>query len=213
MSEQNAHYKTLGLNEASSFEEVQSARKRLVKEYEDDPKKRENVEAAYDSILMERLRLRQEGKIKVPDRIRFAEKQAIPPASVGKGQSLPSGGSPQWLQDFLDQPEREDILWPSITFSGLALASWFVASSDPTSASAMLGFGVMASVYFLNRKERKFWRAILLSAAALAVGLVIGFVLVQILASQGTSLPAGQAAAIASVIAFIVLWFVTCFLR
>ena len=75
MSEQNVYYETLGLTEASSFEEVQSAKARLVAECEDNPQKKESIEAAYDAILMERLRLRQEGKIKVPDRIRFAEKQ------------------------------------------------------------------------------------------------------------------------------------------
>ena len=73
MSEQNVLYETLGLTEASSFEEVQSAKTRLSAEYKDDPQRKESIETAYDAILMERLRLRQEGKIKVPDRIRFAE--------------------------------------------------------------------------------------------------------------------------------------------
>ena len=43
MSDRNIHYETLGLTEASSFEEVQSARKRLVADYEDSPQKKKNL--------------------------------------------------------------------------------------------------------------------------------------------------------------------------
>ena len=80
MSDQN-YYDTLGLDENSSFEEIQEAKERLIAQCEDDRKQKEAIEAAYDAILMERLRLRQEGKIKVPDRIRFAEE--VPEKTCG----------------------------------------------------------------------------------------------------------------------------------
>ena len=62
-----------GVTENSSFEEIQAAKKRLYEQHGNDSAVLEEVEIAYDSIIMDRLRLRQEGKIKVPDRIRFAE--------------------------------------------------------------------------------------------------------------------------------------------
>ena len=77
MSEQNP-YEQLGVTEESSFEEIQEAKQRLVQQYQNDSKIVESIEAAYDSVLMDRLRMRQEGRIKVPDRIRFPERLTIP---------------------------------------------------------------------------------------------------------------------------------------
>jgi hypothetical protein len=93
MSDQN-YYDTLGLDENSSFEEIQEAKERLIVECEDDRKRKEAIEAAYDAILMERLRLRQEGKIKVPDRIRFAEETPEKPITQS---ASPSIERPAWL--------------------------------------------------------------------------------------------------------------------
>ncbi|MEM9905050.1 MAG: CPP1-like family protein [Cyanobacteria bacterium P01_D01_bin.44] len=212
MSNQNA-YETLGLDEASSFEEVQAARQRLVKECEDNPQRKEAVEAAYDSILMERLRMRQEGKIKVPDRIRYAEKQAEKLAAA-KASATPSASNPPtWLQDWLDTPSRNDILWPSAIYLSLAVLSWFTATAEGTGASVMLGFGVALCAYFLNRKERKFWRSILLAAGALLLGLLLGFAFLALLKSQGVAVAEAQVAAIAAIMAFVFMWFASSFLR
>lgn len=73
MSDKNP-YETLGIDENSPFDEIQATRNRLVQEHAGDRKQLEAIEAAYEAILMDRLRLRQEGKIKVPDRIRFPER-------------------------------------------------------------------------------------------------------------------------------------------
>ncbi|MGC1307132.1 MAG: CPP1-like family protein [Phormidesmis sp.] len=214
MSEQNVHYETLGLTEASSFEEVQSARKRLVADYEDDPKRKENIEAAYDAILMERLRLRQEGKIKVPDRIRFAEKQAKPKVSAASGAGPIDSGGPQWFSDLLDQPESSsELLWPSIIFAGLAVLSWILKSDTSTGASLALALGMMSAIYFLNQKTRKLWRSMGLASVGLVIGLGIGLLVVQIFSSQGTALGLGQVSSLSASITLVVLWFVTGFLR
>lgn len=212
MSNQNA-YEMLGLDEASSFEEVQAARQRLVKECEDNPQRKEAVEAAYDSILMERLRMRQEGKIKVPDRIRYAEKQAEKQAAAKAAAAPAMSSAPTWLQDWLDTPSRDDILWPSATYLGLSVLSWFTGTPEGTEASVMLGFGVAIGAYFLNRKERKFWRSILLAASALLLGLLVGFAFIALLTSQGVGVDNTKVSAIASIIAFIFLWFASSFLR
>ena len=213
MSEQNVHYETLGLTEASSFEEVQSARKRLVEDYEDSPQKRETIEAAYDAILMERLRLRQEGKIKVPDRIRFAEKQAKPTVSSTTGLGIGESSRPQWFSDLLDQPESSELLWPSIIFAALASTPWLLSSEGSLVASTALGVGMMGAIYFLNQKTRKLWRSLGLTSAALIVGLALGLVIVQIFSSQGTALSEAQISSLAASITLLVLWFVSSFLR
>jgi len=213
MSEQNVHYETLGLTEASSFEEVQSARTKLAADYEGDPQKKEGIEAAYDAILMERLRLRQEGKIKVPDRIRFAEKQSKPKAPSITSSFTDNIGS-QWFSELLDQPEDgSELLWPSVIFAGLITLSWVLKSATAVGASFALALGMMAAVYFLNQKTRKFWRSSGLAAIGLVVGLCLGIVIVQLLGAQGTTLPDEQVASLSTSVTLAVLWFVTGFLR
>lgn len=214
MSEQNVHYETLGLTEASSFEEVQSARKRLVADYKDSPQKKETVEAAYDAILMERLRLRQEGKIKVPDRIRFAEKQSKPKVSISSDSGSLSSGGPQWFSDLLDQPESSsELLWPSIVFASLVGLTWLLSSGDALGAPTALALGMIAAIYFLNKKTRKLWRSLGITSLGLLVGLGLGFAIVQIFTSQGTPLTQAQISSLAASVTLVVLWFETGFLR
>ncbi len=122
MSSQNP-YEQLGVTEASSFDEIQDARNRLFAEYEGDRKQLESIEAAYDAVLMDRLRLRQEGKIKVPDRIRFPEKMVQPAPAPAPS---PVSNGPSWLQRLIDtlleqifccQPRFWPLLQPLSSFT------------------------------------------------------------------------------------------------
>ena len=202
MGDQNA-YDQLGLTESSSFEEIQAARDRLVEESSGDRKQTEIIEAAYDAILMERLRLRQEGKIKVPDRIRYPEKTADPPP---KPQPSPAQLSPEWMQGLLDTPSRDDIIWPSVVFAGLALLALFA----PPLALAL---GVGSTIYFLNRKEHRLGRAILLTVVGTIAGLSIGLSVGQLLIPQGAQIELLTPDVLASIITFLILWLMSSFLR
>ncbi|HEY9878711.1 MAG TPA: CPP1-like family protein [Leptolyngbyaceae cyanobacterium] len=202
MSDQNS-YETLGLTEASSFDEIQEARNRLMEEHAGDRKQLEAVEAAYDAILMERLRLRQEGKIKVPDRIRFAENVSEPPPSA----PLPVKASgPDWVSDLVDTPSREDILWPGVAFFGLAVFGFFAPS-------LALALGVGCAIYFLNKKENKFWRSILLTIGGLFVGFALGLTVGAFLIPQGAQFAWATPDAIASALTCLVLWGFSSFLK
>jgi hypothetical protein len=202
MSDNNS-YELLGLTEASTFEEIQGARDRLIEACGDEPQQKANIEAAYDAILMERLRLRQEGKIKVPDRIRFAENTPEPAPAAKTVPSLPR---PDWLSDLVDTPSRDDVLWPAITFAGLALLGF-------AAPSLSLAVGLGASVYFLNRKENKFWRSLLLTLVGLAVGLGLGLTVGQWLIPQGLQAAWASPDALAAAISCLALWVVSSFLR
>lgn len=206
MNESN--YKTLGLDESSSFEEVQVARKRLLEECESNPQQKEAIEAAYDAILMERLRMRQEGKIKVPDRIRFAEKASESSTSIPR-VSLPAPQPPNWLQDWLDTPSRDDILWPSVVFLALAALAWFAINS----AATALGFSVAATIFFLNRKEHKFWRSLAFATGGLLVGVLLGLLAIQLVGQQSLGLSAERLNAVVAIATMLLLWFVSSFLR
>lgn len=207
MSDQNA-YDKLGLTESSSFEDIQEARNRLLEGCAGDRKQAEVIEAAYDAILMERLRLRQEGKIKVPDRIRFAEEAAEAPPTPAPAKASPA--RPSWLMDFVDTPSREDLVWPGVIFVALAGIGLAVPS-------LALAVGVGCTIYFLNRKEYRFWRSMLLTLIALTVGLAVGITIGQLAASQGVQLPWESAVDVVQVIAaafsLALFWVVSGFLR
>ncbi|AFZ42733.1 heat shock protein DnaJ domain protein [Halothece sp. PCC 7418] len=175
MSEQNP-YEQLGVTEDASFEEIQEAKVRLTKEYEDDQRQKEAVEAAYDSIIMDRLRLRQEGKIKVPERIRFPERAK--PAKP-KPQAPNPASSPAWLQRLLDTPSRNDLLISAGIF--VLLVAITLSSGD--SASVMLALGFAATAYLLNRKENRLGRSLLITLASLLIGVGLGAALAPVVAA------------------------------
>lgn len=196
-------YERLGVNEESSFDDIQEARNRLFEEHNGDRKEQEAIEMAYDAILMDRLRLRQEGKIKVPDRIRFAERRAEPPAEYSPPVAPQA---PNWLQRFIDTPSRADIVLPAGLFAGAGLLSFVV------SPALALALGVGFSLYFLSRKENKLGRAFLLTLVGLVVGVVVGSQLGGLLLPQLQQI-AASVETFAALVTLIVLWLVSSFLR
>ncbi len=207
MSEQNP-YEQLGVTENSSFEEIQAAKKRLYEEYGNDSTLLETVEIAYDSIIMDRLRLRQEGKIKVPEKIRFPER------NVEKSIKVPqivNNKSTVWLQDLVDTPSQADILWPSGIFLTLAAIAVFSQNSGGSMLPLLMALGFIANIYFLNRKEGRSGRAFLISFIALFTGIALGTGLAQLLLGQGGAILGGDQ--FASAVTFCLFWIVSCFLR
>ena len=204
MTDQNS-YDTLGLDESSSFEQIQEARERLLNECDGDRKRMDAIEAAYDAILMERLRLRQEGKIKVPDRIRFAEEAVEKPATQPDSNSATR---PAWLTSLLDTPSRKDILLPTGVFSTLALVSLAMPS-------LALAVGVGCTIYFLNRKEYRFWRALLITVLGLTFGLAMGIALGQLIASQGATATSSEGIVqiVAAIFTMVIFWAASSFIR
>ncbi|MGF1676907.1 MAG: CPP1-like family protein [Rivularia sp. (in: cyanobacteria)] len=208
MSDQNP-YEKLGVSEDASFEEIQDTRNRLVEQYSGDTSRIEIIEAAYDAVLMNRLRMRQEGKIKVPERIRFPESrvQVTPDLSPA-----PKKQSPPWLQRMVDKPSTLDIVVPGIWYLGLSANSLFYRTGGDQVLQLMLVIGVGVSIYFLNRKENKFGRAVLFTLVGLIVGLIIGGLIASSLTEllNSANLTTNQ---FATVVTFILLWLICSFLK
>jgi hypothetical protein len=200
----NSHYELLGVNENSSFDEIQEARNNLLAEQGGDRKQTEAIEAAYDAILMDRLRLRQEGKIKVPERIRFPERLVEPPPDFAPSAPQQASG---WLKSLFDKPVVSDLVMPGGMFLGLGALGFLLG--NPT---LPLALGVGLCLYFLNQKERKFMRSFLLTMGGLVVGCVVGLQLSALLASQLAAVPVA-AETFAAGVALVVLWIVSSFLR
>jgi hypothetical protein len=209
MSEQSP-YEKLGVSEEASFDEIQDVRNRLLQQYSSDSKRVEVIEAAYDAILMDRLRMRQEGKIKVPERIRFPERLVQAPP---KETPAPREQSPAWLQKFLDKPTPADVLLPGIWYLGLSAISVFYPGGGDQILSMVLVVGVGISIYFINRKEGKFGRAVLFILFGLITGLIAGGMIASWVIPQiqlFVSLTPNQ---FSTVLTFVLLWLISSFLK
>jgi hypothetical protein len=203
-------YEKLGVSEGATFEEIQSARAKLVAELAGDQRKVSEVEAAYDAVLMERLRLRQEGKIKVPEGIRFPEKS--PPATTPESPT-PAKSSPKWLQNLIDRPSAKEIGLPAAVMAVVGTLVYF----SPTEAVLQLGMAVAtgSSLYFLYQKEKKLGRAVLLSLVGLVVGFTLGGVLYHVLGPRIPGFPIGEMFnnVFVSLVTFFILWLIASFTK
>ena len=200
-------YEQLGVTEDASFDEIQSARNRLLKEHETDRQRMEAVEMAYDAVLMDRLRLRQEGRIKVPDRIRFAEQDDRPAPAAPQPSQPPQ--LPNWLAGSIDQPTRTDWIQAGGTFSVLLVLGLLNPGGDGALLQLVLAIGAGASLFFLNRKERRFGRAVLLTLLGLIGGLILGSLITGLI----PPVVGLRTEPLVAVVTLITLWLTSCLLR
>lgn len=185
-------YETLGVTELASFEQVQSVRDRLLKEHIGDPKRSAQIESAYDAVLMQRLKLRQEGKIKVPDDIRFAEKT---PSTLPKMPKISMPSLPTTLtftaSDYFAKPETADLTIPTLVAIALAVA---VALSPTPVAFNWIAFLAMnGAIYGIYRKDRHLGSAVLAGFVGVVLGYILGVVVLSLLPAGSLALVPGGA--------------------
>ncbi|WP_309744424.1 CPP1-like family protein [Chamaesiphon sp. OTE_20_metabat_361] len=208
MSQQNP-YEQLGVAQDATFEEIQAAKQRVIAQVGSDRQLQDNVEAAYDAILMERLKLRQQGKIKVPDGIRFPEKL---PNVVPKFTSLSGPNSPSWVRDTFERPDRSQILTTSGVYAAL-LAAILVPTIASSALPTIIAFGIGFCLYFVNQKQRRFKRAVLGSLTAAIVGTAIAAVMVNYLHMPTEQLIGIHGEVFAGVLVLVMLWAVSSFTK
>lgn len=209
MSDQTP-YEKLGVAESASFEEIQSTRDRLLREYAGDVKKCSEVELSYDSVLMQRLKLRQEGKIKVPDGIRFAEKtsSSLPKLSM---PPLPSGS---WMADTFTTPSL--LEWVVPTAMAFMLATLVVLNPLPATVQFVGAMATGSTLYAIYRKERNLGRSVLFGLIGLILGYVIGVGLWGLIPNEFRSVIPGGAQALSVMVTWfvcLVLWLTALFVK
>jgi hypothetical protein len=198
-------YEILGVTADASFEAIQAARAKLAKEHAADAPRLQAIEKAYDALLMERLRLRQEGKIAVPDGVRFAENKPATPKIAKPAFSLPT-----WSTNFSATPLLWEWLAPTIGYVGLiGLTIAFGQNRD--SLQTLTGIGTGAALFLIYRKENRILRAILFSLGGLVVGYTAGLAIAKVMVAQVPGLP-GQPV-VATWITFVILWLISVFLK
>ncbi|WP_330204756.1 CPP1-like family protein [Cyanobacterium sp. Dongsha4] len=209
MSELNP-YEQLGVKEDASFEEIQKAKKKLKDKYENNPQQLENIEVAYDAIIMQRLRLRQEGKIKVPEQIRFPEKTVEPKKVAVISNAQKTANISLWFNNIIDQPSGKEILINSLIFLVLIVISIFNNSSETLPLLLTVGVGTGFAV--LYRKQKAFWRSVGITFITFIVGVCLANVIFSLSLNAGLNLSL-SAEQFASLFTFCLLWLVSNFTR
>ncbi len=195
-------YRALGVSESASFEEVRSARDRLLSDAEGDEARQQEIEAAYDAVLMDRLRARKEGRIAVPDRIRYPEK--LPNNPMANLRSSGGLGAPSWLSRSLYSPTTQEMLISGAVFGGLYLATLLI----PDVATTWIAISLLVSIYFINRNGRRFGMAVLFSLLALTLGFLLAFLLFQVPTLQFGRFPNS----LSLLVILLLMWFAATFL-
>jgi hypothetical protein len=209
MSELNP-YEKLGVTENASFEEIQKAKHVLQQQYQDNPPVLESIETAYDTIIMQRLRLRQEGKIKVPEQIRFPDKVTpINPISQ-VSQNPTSAKISNWLTDLLDQPNLKEVFLQGLIFLTLITVSIF--NKDTETLPLLLTFGVGTAFVILYRKDSLFWRSLGLTFSSFVVSIFVANLFFGVLNNTGLIFSITQEQ-FACLFTFCTLWLTSSFLR
>ncbi len=192
----NDPYQRLGLKPGASFEAVQDARERCITEAGDDPQLQAKIEAAYDAVLMSRLRDRQDGQLSQAA-ARASAREEVAPVEPGPAQGLPGVGVVQRLRAKLPDPTQ--------SFTGLT-PQWSLAEGQGLivrliggslgllflvftrgSTELILSLAVIGAFISSVRRGRRALPALGWSLFFLVAGLLIGVICTSITAS--VSLP------------------------
>ncbi len=190
-------YERLGISPDASFDAVQAAKQARLAEVGDDPMSRARIEAAYDAVLMDRLKERQQGKVSTAAlnaSQREASKPAVKPAASKPAlpamPSLPALSRPALnfsapaLPRFALAEGRER--WVPVAGGAILLA--ILLLTPAANAELVLAFGTVLTVVNLQRRLGRLLPAVGWSVLLLSFGLLVGGLLVSAI---DPSLPLG----------------------
>lgn len=177
-------YALLGVEADASFEQVQSAKQERLAEVADDPLARARIEAAYDAVLMGRLKERQQGKVSTAARSASVREQQTAATKTVGGPTLPA--LPK-LPAFASLPAaarlpqvRLPALSPlqgreaAVALAGGAVLLGLLVLVPAASPELLLSLGTLATIAQLQRRNRRFWPAVGWAFGLLVLGLVLG---------------------------------------
>jgi Protein CHAPERONE-LIKE PROTEIN OF POR1-like len=191
-------YERLGIGMDASFEEIQAAKKHLQSSSGGDQKSIDDAEAAYDSILMDRLK-------SVPEGIRFPEKSV-------QTLSLPKLSPPKVvsdkLGDLVEVPTGRNLA------IGAGVATVLMASAalpdNGEGLPLLLALSAGYTIFTLRAKSNKLGRAV----AITSLGLVSSFALILTVVSiSGLPVDSMLAGKVYTFGAIVTLWLIGSFLK
>ena len=181
-------YTLLGIAPQSTFEEVQAARQAKLDATGDDPLARSRVEAAYDAVLMDRLKERQQGRVSSAARS-ASQKETLPtPARPPLAQlpSLPSlslpriggGSSAAGRPLSVSLASGRERLVPLIGHGVLLVLALAFPGAAP---DALLALAALTTLVNLQRRNGTFGRSVGYTVLLLALGLGLSQLLLMAL--------------------------------
>ena len=176
-----------GIPKNASFDEVLKAKKKLTDNNDLDGDTASMVEAAYDMLLMDSLKNRQEGRVSKD--VQYADVPKAKPVSQVANellQKLPgnvqvSVGGGRANQDITVMERVQQAANPQNAIFGL-LCVWVLLQAEATplnytqdTPGTQIAAAVIASLYF-QRKEKglKLGRAVAITVGGLVVGTLVG---------------------------------------
>jgi hypothetical protein len=169
-------YEILGVKAGASFEQIMTAKNKLLAKAGSNTDRRTEVEQAYDILLMQAMKRRLTGE-GVGANVRFAD--VAPKRSAGQVATKVLKTLPGGVQ--LSRPAQKDIAAQSALFAGLAAWALIQGLTEPAVVAQtdvpglQLAAGTFASVYLLrDRKKVGLARALGLTAAGLTLGALLG---------------------------------------
>ena len=189
-AEPSGPYERLGVAADASFDEVQAAKLARLDEVGDDSMARSRIEAAYDSVLMERLKARQQCLVSTAAKTASQREQVAPPPPRLAVPSLPQLQLPRMAAPRLALPGlalasgRE--LWFPLASAGVLLLLLLLVPSFP--ADLVLALATAMAVINLQWRHRRFLAAVGWGFGLLCLGLLVGAILT---AALPASLPLG----------------------
>ena len=214
-------YTRLGLSQDATFEQVQAAKARCIAEVDGDDQARARVEAAYDAVLMARLRGRQQGQVSPAAATASQREEGVASASF-TGPSFPGTSVLQKLRTNLPDPSQSlaslTPQWSLVEgqgrlvrviagIVGLGLLLVSVASVQLVLALACIGV-------FLSqvRRGRRPLASLGWTLLALLVGLVVGSLFTTALSPTALQQLSITPAQIQALPAAVLLWLAALFL-
>ena len=214
-------YTRLGLSQDATFEQVQAAKARCIAEVDGDDQAGARVEAAYDAVLMARLRGRQQGQVSPAAATASQREEGVGSASL-TGPSFPGTSVLQKLRTNLPDPSQSlaslTPQWSLVEgqgrlvrviagIVGLGLLLVSVASVQLVLALACIGV-------FLSqvRRGRRPLASLGWTLLALLVGLVVGSLFTTALSPTALQQLSITPAQIQALPAAVLLWLAALFL-
>ncbi|MCP9940965.1 CPP1-like family protein [Cyanobium sp. ATX 6E8] len=183
-------YERLGVPSDASFDAVQAAKLARLEEVGDDTMARSRIEAAYDAVLMERLKERQQGRVSSAAKSASQREQLAPPPPKLAVPALPQLPLPRMAAPQLKLPGlalasgRER--WFPLATAGVLLLLLLLAPGCPP--DLVLALATAMTVINLQWRNRRFLAAVGWGFGLLCLGLLVGAILAGALS---TSLPLG----------------------
>lgn len=171
-------YSLLGIAPQSTFEEVQAARQAKLDAVGEDPLARSKVEAAYDAVLMDRLKERQQGRVSSAARS-ASQKETLPTPGRPPLTQLPNlpslslprlGGNPSKPSSPLSfsLATGRERLFPLISHGILLVLALAFPGTAP---DALLALAALTTLVNLQRRNGQFGKSVGWTLALLALGL------------------------------------------